>query len=108
MAGFDAKSEASVTKKNLRVIVLLAAAVLLACCIIAAGLLVFCHKSGDSRAEKTAVEAGETVDEDEADDNSGPPFSQKLKVAGQFMWADFKDWFSRKFSNKPPAPSDPF
>jgi len=88
-------------------IVLLAAAVLLACCIAAAGLFVFCHASGDSRAEGT-VESGETSDEDEADDVSGPPLSQKLKVAGQFMWADFKDWVSRKFSNKPPAPSDPF
>ena len=88
-------------------IVFTAVAVLLACCIAAAGLFVFCHVSGDSHAE-SAVKSCETSDEDEADDDSGPPLSQKLKVAGQFMWADFKDWVSRKFSNRPPAPTDPF
>ena len=95
------------TKKKLRMIVLLAAAVLLVCSIAAAGLFIFCHASGDSRTEN-AVEACETADENEADDDSGPPLSRKLKVAGQFMWADFKDWVSRKFSNRPPASNDPF
>ena len=33
---------------------------------------------------------------------------ERYKVAGQFLWFDFKNLFSRKSSDEPPPENDPF
>ena len=36
-----------------------------------------------------------------------PQRVQRYKVAGQFLWVDFKTWVSKRFSDAPPTESGP-
>lgn len=94
-----------------RLLPIAAAVALLAALLMTAASLLLPYGGNGTSPKTESVQPDDQAETDgEAGGDREPESSRtmtRLKVAAQFMWADFKGWVSRQFSDEPPSGGDP-
>ena len=86
-----------------RLFLIAAAVALLVVLLLTSATLLLLHGGDGTQPRSGDVQQNEQAETEGNQEPEEPRTMTRLKVAAQFIWADFKGWVSRQFSDEPPA-----